>query len=182
MMRIKTSLIVAIVAFCIYSIQSCKKSDPAPTPVPTVKPDTLSAGWTKQVIAGETNFSDVFFNSQTTGYLTGSKVYKSTDGGNLWNVTYTNSLFNNIFVTNDGKAFFVQNPGYAIYKTIDGGVNFSNIAILDQPTDVFFIDNVRLSDTPRNGPSVFLFFFFHLFFFFAGKGREVGPFTGSLGT
>ena len=145
---------VAIVAiFSIYLIQSCKKSEPTPTPTPTpvVKPDTLSTGWSRQVIAGETGLADIFFNSATTGYLIGSKIYKSIDGGTTWNVAFATGGMINIFVNNDSKAFFVQNPGSSIYKTIDGGANFSNLLIADQPADIYFVDNTNGYCITANG-------------------------------
>jgi photosystem II stability/assembly factor-like uncharacterized protein len=141
MMRIKNLLIAIVALICVYSIQSCKKSDTSPTAA--VKADTLSTGWTRQVIAGETGLADIFFNSATTGYLIGSKIYKSTDGGATWNVVSPTAGLINIFVTNDSKAFFVQSQGSKIYKTIDGGVNFSNMSISDQPYDIYFVDNLN---------------------------------------
>ena len=130
-----------IAVFCFLCFQSCKKSDgPTPVPLPVIMPDTLTTGWKKQVLPGEANFGDIFFNSSTTGYLVGSKVYKSTDGGNSWLPVLSNNALYNIFVTNDSKAFFVGQSNM-IFKTIDGGSSFTNTPISAIPTDVFFIDN-----------------------------------------
>ena len=150
-MRIRNLLVAIAAIFCICSTQSCKKNDAAPTPTPAVKADTLGTGWTRRTIAGETVLSDVFFNSATTGYLIGSKIYKSTDGGITWNVVSNTSGLINTFVTNDGKAFFAQSQGTSIYKTIDGGVNFSNISIADQPYDIYFVDNLNGYCIAMNG-------------------------------
>ncbi len=111
-----------------------------PNPTPVIKPDTLTSGWTKVVLAGETGFSDIFFNSSTTGYLAGSKIYKSTDGGNNWLPVFSNNNLFNIFMTNDSKAFFVGQAA-AVFKTIDGGINFIPTSVPATVYDIFFTDN-----------------------------------------
>ncbi len=143
MMRIKNSLLTIIAIFCIYSFQSCKKSDSTPTPSPIVKPDTLSAGWTKQVIPGATNMADIFFNSSTNGYACSDNgLYKTTDGGVSWSkLGLTNNQWNNCFVTADGKASFVTYASNSIFKTIDGGSSFANPTVGSIPLDIFFTDN-----------------------------------------
>lgn len=139
-MHLKNSLLATIAAISFLSFQSCKKdSGPVPDPTPVVKPDTLGVGWTKKVIPGETSFSDIFFNSSTTGYLAGSNLYRSTNGGNTWD-SVSPAQFTNIFITNDNKGFFVgQTTG--IVKTINGGNTFVTTSIADSPSDIFFIDN-----------------------------------------
>lgn len=140
-MRYPVFFPAVLLLFFFQTFQSCKKSsDPVPDPVPVVKPDTLTAGWTKQVMPGETNFADVFFNSSTTGYLLGSKIYKSNDGGNTWLPVLSGINLYNIFMTNDSKAFFVGQNG-AVYRTLDGGSSFVNTAIGPTPLDIFFTDN-----------------------------------------
>ena len=144
MMRIKITLVAAITICCIYSLPSCKKSnDPAPIPIPTVKPDTLTAGWTKQVIAGATNMADIFFNSSTNGYACSDNgLYKTTDAGASWaKMSLTNNQWNNCFVTADGKASFVTYASNSIFKTIDGGSSFANPTVGSVPLDIFFTDN-----------------------------------------
>jgi len=150
-MRIPKLFFAVPVLACFFSFQSCKKnSDPAPNPVPGVKPDTLSTGWTKTIVAGETGAGDIFFNSATNGYLAGSKVYRSTDGGTTWNPLLSNSNLYNLAVTNDGKAFFAGQTN-TIIKTIDGGSNFVNTVIGITPTDIFFTDNNNGFAIAHNG-------------------------------
>jgi len=140
-MRIQRLFIPLIILLCFFAVQSCKKSDgPTPDPTPVVMPDTLGVGWTKKIISGE-NLGDVFFNSATTGFLTGNQIYKSTDGGSSWLSVLSNGGAVNIFMTNDGKAFFTDFASRVI-KTIDGGNNFVNASIVGQASDVFFIDNL----------------------------------------
>ena len=141
-MRIPKLLLAAIAVTAFFSFQSCKKNNDVtvPDPTPVIKPDTLTTGWTKVVLAGETGFGDIFFNSSTTGYLTGSKIYKSTDGGNTWLPVLTNSNLFNIFMTNDNKAFFVGQAS-AVLKTVDGGVNFIPFNMSATVYDIYFADN-----------------------------------------
>lgn len=144
-MRIPKSLLAAIAIICFFSFQSCKKSDPAPdpVPVPTVKPDTLTAGWTKQLLAGANGLSDIFFNSSTNGYACSDNgLYKTTDGGGTWaKLSPINNQWNNCFVTADGKALFVTYASNSIFKTLDGGSSFTNPTVGSVPLDIFFTDN-----------------------------------------
>lgn len=143
MRTLKISLLL-IMATGYFSIQSCKKSaDPTPTPTPP-KPDTLTTGWTKKQIPGEstTNFSDVFFNSATNGYLLGRNIYHSTNGGITWDSVAVNSsdAFN-IFMTADNKAFFTGATN-TIRRTADGGLTFtSNSSFANRVFDIYFVDN-----------------------------------------
>jgi photosystem II stability/assembly factor-like uncharacterized protein len=146
----KIFVVIAAVT-CFVSFPSCKKnSDGADSPAPVTKNDTLTAGWSKVIISGETGAGDIFFNSATNGYLVGSRVYRSTDGGNNWNAVLTNSSLYNLAVTNDGKAFFAGQTN-TIVKTIDGGNNFVNTVIGITPTDIFFTDNSNGFAITHNG-------------------------------
>ncbi len=134
-----------IIAICFFSFQSCKKSDPAPDPAPgpTIKPDTLSAGWSKLSIAGETSLSDIFFISATNGYATSnSDLYRSTDGGINWvKLSLATQNWVNCFVTADGKAFFGAFNSNNIFKTINSGSSFVSSTLDSNPFDIFFTDN-----------------------------------------
>jgi photosystem II stability/assembly factor-like uncharacterized protein len=141
-------LFAAVTAvFCFFCFQSCKKSDsPAPVPPVVIMPDTLTTGWAKQVFVDPTvsgsGYSDIFFNSSTSGYLASSNgLYKSTDGGINWTKLNSTTInWSNIFVTNDSKAFFVGQNG-VISKTLDGGSSFVNFPVGDLTSDIFFTDN-----------------------------------------
>ena len=146
---IAASLIIIVIAI---SIHACSKADgPTPDPTPVVLPDTLGPGWTKKVFPGE-QLSDVFFNTATNGYMPGSKLYRSSDGGISWaGITVANPSLINAFVTNDGKAFFAT-ASNNIIKTLDGGVSFQQFSISDNSSDVFFTDNSNgYSTTQSNG-------------------------------
>lgn len=138
---IKSALFVA--AGAIFFI-SCSKSDsiPGPTPIPAIKPDTLSTGWTKvNVSVTDTFLGDIFFNSSTTGYVVGDNIYKSTDGGNTWTNIKAASI-NNLFVTPNGTAYFVPYNYNPLYRTSDGGATFSTYSFSGiSSTDIFFSDD-----------------------------------------
>lgn len=141
---------IMLAVTALITVTSCKKNDPpAPAPVLLIQ-DTLSAGWTKQVVQGEPSFGDIFFNSPATGYAVGSKVYKSTDGGNTWLPVLINTNLFNIFVTNDSKAFFVS-TGNIIVRTIDNGNTFMNTTLSALPEDIFFTDNNTGYSTTQDG-------------------------------
>ena len=138
----KTTLII-LSAATIFCLGSCKKSDTTPDPVSIPpRPDTLSAGWKKITLDTTNLFADIYFANNTTGYLAGSKTYKTTDGGLTWNVI-SNLQFANIAVTNDGKVFFAGN-GSAVYKSTDGGATLINTNVpTTQGYDIFFADNLN---------------------------------------
>ena len=127
-------------------ILSCTKGtkpDISPSPY-----DTLTTGWTQIANAGFFNATDVFFKSNTTGYIStnGAGVFKSTDGGNTWNeipaATGRPSTSINISVTNDGKAFFIGPNNDSIFRTTDNGLSFNRyFSNADSLYDIFFADN-----------------------------------------
>jgi len=123
----------------LFLINSCKKdttTDPIPTPS---RQDTLTTGWKKILVDTSEGFSDIFFNNTTTGYLTGSKTYKSTNGGLNWNVI-SNQSFVNLAVTNSGNAFFTSNNG--LFRATGGS---DIITMVKQSTasnpDIFFVND-----------------------------------------
>src|SRR4029079_5990737 len=104
------------------------------------KPDTLTTGWKKIVLDAENGFSDIFFNSNTNGYLSGKKLYRSTDGGLTWNVA-ANRFASNLSVTNDGKVFLASFID-TIFRSTDGGATLTGFKTPGASGfDVFFIDN-----------------------------------------
>lgn len=150
-MRLRNYRIFGLLLFVFFSLQSCKKNDESPiNPIPVVKPDTLTTGWTKKTFVGEYELHDIFFSSPTTGYLTTSRLYKTIDGGNSWNVVLPNTFLFKISVTLDNKAFFLAQSNL-IYKTIDGGLNFSNTNISTPLVDIFFVDNANGYCTALDG-------------------------------
>lgn len=131
------------ILFAILFFTACKKgSTPDPNPTPGVKPDTLTAGWTKTVKSAET-FSDIAFQNNTTGYATsGNSIYKSTDGGITWNrITPVVPNAANLAVTNDGKVFIVSLTNQ-VFKSTDGGATFTPTVLASSGLmDIYFTDN-----------------------------------------
>ena len=143
MKKITLFKLIAI-SFLILSIASCKKdnntnTDPNPTPV--IKPDTLSAGWTKITIKDEA-FADIFFQNNLVGYVLGKYLYKTADGGNTWARSAASLASSaNLAVTTDGKVFVAGNTNI-MYRSTDGGTSFSTINFTyGKVDDILFIDN-----------------------------------------
>ena len=121
----------------LFLINSCSK-DPA-TPIPVVpKEDTLTAGWKKIIVDSSEGFSDVFFKNNTTGYLTGGKTYKSTDGGLNWK-PISDQVFYNLAVTNNGNAFFANGTG--LFRSTNGTGPITQVLASLSYSDVFFVDD-----------------------------------------
>jgi len=97
------------------------------------------------------NFKDIFMSSDSIGYITagnngisGSSILKTYNYGNTWNVVYSFPSPENpsaIFFINDTIGFIaVENFSgiEKIYKTTNGGVNFTSSNISDIPSKLFF--------------------------------------------
>jgi photosystem II stability/assembly factor-like uncharacterized protein len=85
--------------------------------------------WTQQTSGVTTTLSDVFFINDSIGWVsTTGKVLKTTDAGNTW-TAYASGILSTDYL--NAVTFSSENIGWAvglggvIYKTIDGGVNWS---------------------------------------------------------
>ena len=116
---------------------SCKKDEPTPVPV-APKVDTLTAGWKKIIVDSLEGFSDIFFKNSTTGYLVGSKTYKSTNGGLNWN-PISDLSFYNLAVTNNGNVFFANGAG--LFRSTNGTGPITQVKVSLSYSDVFFVDD-----------------------------------------
>ena len=143
----------AFILISILLICSCSKSDnDTPTPTPPVdtttlvKPDTLTAGWSKIKVSPSPNpLYDVYFNDNIIGYAIGGLggLYKSIDGGASWtlkNNSTTGGL--NMSVTNNGNIHYTNANAY-VYTSVNGGSNFSSIDLISPGNgfDIFFPDD-----------------------------------------
>lgn len=120
---------------------SCKKENDSPDPVYVAKPDTLSVNWKKVIVNSSQNFGDIIFTSTSTGYLTGSKTYKSIDGGVKWDLISNMSPVS-LAMTADGKVFFTGAKGF-IYRSDDAGNTIIPFSVSGTGIDIFFIDNLN---------------------------------------
>ena len=138
-------LLISILLTC-----SCSKSNnDTPTPTPPVdtttlvKPDTLTAGWSKIKI-DTTQILDIFFNNNTTGYAINDyfSLFKTTDGGLTWAIKNDNVRGINMAVTNNGNIHSINGNG-TIHTSVDGGSNFSSITLspFGESYDLFFPDD-----------------------------------------
>jgi photosystem II stability/assembly factor-like uncharacterized protein len=132
-MKIKTCLFTLVITVTLF--QSCQKELDNSIPPPPPKPDTLTSGWSKVSLTGETKLSDIFFSSANTGYVVGSKIYKSIDGGQTWTTAFSMPSFFNIFMVDDSRAFFVENQ---VWNTLNGGLSFAVADGIFDAQDIFF--------------------------------------------
>ncbi len=112
---------------------------------------TVNGGdtWTPVPSSWQKNLTSVATQGQAL-YVTGvdALCYKSVDGGASWSAlnfsTDVQSDVNDVFIRNDGNAFFVGGGGY-IRQTANGGASFTwGIHSLHATlSDVYFYDNLR---------------------------------------
>lgn len=132
----KKKLLILSIPFLI--LISCTKGKNELPPSPAAN-DTLSAGWKKIQINDSPGFLDVFFINNT-GFVVGSGIYKSSDGGDSWNQLTAPSGSINMGMGNEKNAIFVS-PNQLV-ATHNGGASFITKAMPDNAlTDVFFTDS-----------------------------------------
>ncbi len=100
--------------------------------------DTLTTGWTKTTLP--VGFGDIYFTDNNTGYASTDKIYKTTDGGNNWNVISNNLYGYNTSGSPDGK-IFMCGPGNNVYYSTNAGASFDTGVIYNGIRDCFFPDN-----------------------------------------
>ncbi|MFT3909158.1 MAG: YCF48-related protein [Ferruginibacter sp.] len=115
---------------------------------------TTDAGitWTKSLPTGlnytQQYTSSLFFLDNTTGWIVnGHFVYRSNGSADAWLAATFNTAptqdFSAVYATNTNTVYAVTRGG-EIYKSINGGANFSLLTILpgkDDYADIIFIDN-----------------------------------------
>ncbi|MCL6494339.1 MAG: T9SS type A sorting domain-containing protein [Ignavibacterium sp.] len=74
--------------------------------------------WNRLII--NDNFFDVFFTTETTGFVLSGALYKTTDGGMNWNRVANGPGGYDILFTDTLTGYIVNNNS-SIYKTTDGG-------------------------------------------------------------
>jgi photosystem II stability/assembly factor-like uncharacterized protein len=120
---------------------SCKKDKNTEPVVEIQKPDTLTTGWKKIIVNKSDNYADIFFKNNNTGYLTGTKTYKSLDGGINW-TKISDHPFGNLSVTDNGNSFFTAGVPDTIFKSSDGGNTFTFLKInFSYISNIFFVDD-----------------------------------------
>jgi len=102
------------------------------------------------------NLVDIFFPSDSIGYIMAhisfdtTKIYKTNDGGNTWNLQFTIPtiwVLTSIFFTNDSTGYICGI--FTMLKTIDGGLTWNEqyaappgyYDFFDAVMDVFFLNN-----------------------------------------
>lgn len=115
-------------------------------------------GYTGQSI----NMYDAHFFNQSTGVVVGSAsvnggIVRTTNGGTTWDTAYSNTVVTGIFYQ---VQFLNNNVGYAvgtvtpkIWKTVNGGVNWTGITTAPTTTmyDIYAFDTLNLIVTTTSG-------------------------------
>src|SRR6266498_1548651 len=103
--------------------------------------------WQRLSLAQESEFTDIFFIDERTGWLTGEPdggIYKTDDGGKTWNAVLKQTSNNNIGV--DSIYFLNKSEGWAVGRvypedvtqqatrgvvlhTTDGGANWQTVPV-----------------------------------------------------
>ncbi|MBV6419647.1 MAG: Ycf48-like protein [Ignavibacteriaceae bacterium] len=90
------------------------------------------------------DWSDVFFINEMKGFLTsaalGEKVYKTEDGGNIYEIIENSPEWNYDVLFLDSLTGFLGSN--TIYKTTDGGYNWYATNGAGQATKIFFINSL----------------------------------------
>jgi len=69
------------------------------------------------------------FNSEIWVGAVGSGLYKSTNGGVSWLLSYSNSYYPSKFVSNLGNIFYLSsNAGTRVYRTVNSGLNWEYVS------------------------------------------------------
>ena len=90
--------------------------------------------WNRLII--NDNFADVFFVTEEKGFAISNVLYRTTDGGNGWEVNGPGGS-SVIFV--DSLTGFIGNPG-SIWKTTNGGDNWYQTSGSNGASRIFFVD------------------------------------------
>lgn len=124
----------------VFLLASCSKDTTDKEPSTGPKQDILTTGWKKVVVDPSIDFSDIFFNSSTNGYVAGKKLYRSVDGGLTWHVAGNRAAIN-LGVTSNGKVFLVNDVDW-IFSSFDGGNTLTSFSTdYKDGCDVFFVDD-----------------------------------------
>lgn len=85
------------------------------------------------------DFSSLFFLNTTTGWIGGSKIYKTTNQGLTWveTVILGNTILTNIHFTDENTGYISGNSG-VILKTSDGGLNWGYLTNCYNSNRLFF--------------------------------------------
>ncbi len=98
------------------------------------KAESNFGSWKKLIL--NVNFADVFFVSEQKGFVISNILYRTTDGGNSWEV---NGPGGSCVVFIDSLTGFIGNPAF-IWKTTDGGDSWDTTSVSIGASKIFFIN------------------------------------------
>jgi len=116
------------------------------------------ATWNNKSIPDANSISDIYFINNLTGFVAATKLYKTTDGGNNWTVSFYNSgtyartmeFLNNNTGFIIGYQYQAGTPGASILSTIkttDFGATWSTIHNQFSPGPLNPPSNLKLIDS-----------------------------------
>ncbi|TDB68851.1 WD40/YVTN/BNR-like repeat-containing protein [Arundinibacter roseus] len=104
---------------------------------------TINGGqsWTSQK-RFEHPILDVQFNDVTTGWLTDGQIWRTTNGGDSWELRQNDFGHSHLFSTDSQHAWATTSTG-SVLRTTDGGQTWqtSNLNGNPVPGDLYFVDN-----------------------------------------
>jgi photosystem II stability/assembly factor-like uncharacterized protein len=95
------------------------------------------------------HFNDICFTDDQTGYLAGSRIFKTTDAGETWIHKY-NGSFNDIYFLSPDSGWAAGNFG-ALVRTSNGGENWVSLTYF--PLDQVNLHGIWFTD-PQHGWAV----------------------------
>ncbi|HEY5123241.1 MAG TPA: T9SS type A sorting domain-containing protein [Ignavibacteria bacterium] len=130
-----------------------------------IKSTNSGLNWTRQYfyyLGITASFNTVKFLNENTGYIAGGHsagfydfyyqyIFKTTNGGSNWNLLYNNpgganSAISKIFLLNENNIYLTMAGSYwnaasgGVYKSTNGGLNFSLCISKGESNSIFFID------------------------------------------
>jgi photosystem II stability/assembly factor-like uncharacterized protein len=107
--------------------------------------------WNPSIINGLTGYPEFIsfsFVDQLNGWvLSDNSVAKTTDGGHSWNIIYTDPLSNHqyhkIQFTDSIHGYILSYYGNLLKKTIDGGINWTDMQFQATINDFVFTDSIN---------------------------------------
>jgi len=102
------------------------------------------------------NINTLFFTSTAVGYAAGDFIYKTTDGGQTWDLqACAGNYFYSVFFTDINQGYAVGGNGLnsmSLYQTDDGGTNwYQGTTGVQTLLRVFFTDTVTGYTVGQNG-------------------------------
>lgn len=105
----------------VFSIIACSKDNDAGASIQPA--DTLAPGWKKIQLSTSETITDVFFIDNTGYAISGSAIFRSTNGGSHWDKVYqSGEVLLNIAMGNKNNAMFTSASNVVFLQIMEGAV------------------------------------------------------------